>query len=66
MAAATRCASVTASRETGGLSRDPPGRAGNAFAESWNVTDIAADMFAINRGFGCPAAQAWLASIRRL
>jgi hypothetical protein len=28
-----------------------------AFAEGWNVTDIAADTFAINRGFGSPAAQ---------
>ena len=37
-----------------------------AFAGGWNVTGIAADTFAINRGFGPPAAQAWLAAIRRL
>lgn len=37
-----------------------------AFADGWAVTDIAADAFAINPGFGAPAAQAWLATIRRL
>jgi SAM-dependent methyltransferase len=37
-----------------------------AFAEGWNVGDIAADTFAINLGFGAPEAQSWLAAIRRL
>ena len=37
-----------------------------AFAEGWNVTGITADTFAINRGSGAAAAQAWLAAIRRL
>ena len=37
-----------------------------AFGEGWNVTGIAADAFAINPGFGTPAAGAWLATIRRL
>jgi hypothetical protein len=37
-----------------------------AFAEGWNVTGIAAGAFAINPGSGTPAAQAWLATIRRL
>ncbi len=37
-----------------------------AFGEGWNVTGIAADAFAINPGFGTPAAAAWLATIRRL
>ena len=37
-----------------------------AFGEGWNVTGIAVDAFAINPGFGTPAAEAWLATIRRL
>jgi hypothetical protein len=37
-----------------------------AFGEGWNVTDIAVDAFAINPGFGTQAAEAWLATIRRL
>jgi SAM-dependent methyltransferase len=37
-----------------------------AFGGGWAVTDIAADAFAINPGFGTPTAQAWLATIRRL
>jgi SAM-dependent methyltransferase len=37
-----------------------------AFGGGWAVTDIAADAFGINPGFGTPTAQAWLATIRRL
>jgi SAM-dependent methyltransferase len=37
-----------------------------AFGGGWAVTDIAADAFGINPGFGAPTAQAWLATIRRL
>ncbi len=37
-----------------------------AFAGGWDVTGIEADAFAINPGFGTPAAEAWLATIRRL
>jgi SAM-dependent methyltransferase len=37
-----------------------------AFADGWDVTGIEADAFAISPGFGTPAAEAWLATIRRL
>jgi SAM-dependent methyltransferase len=37
-----------------------------AFSDGWSVTDIAADTFDINPGFGTAVAQAWLATIRRL
>ena len=37
-----------------------------AFADGWAVTDIAADEFLLNPGMGTPAAQAWLASLRRI
>jgi SAM-dependent methyltransferase len=37
-----------------------------AFRDGWDVTEIAADTFEINEGFGTPAVQAWLATIRRL
>jgi cyclopropane fatty-acyl-phospholipid synthase-like methyltransferase len=36
-----------------------------AFADGWKVESITADTFEINPGFGTPAAQAWLAAIRR-
>ena len=38
----------------------------SAFGDGWTVADITADTFAINPGYGAPAAQAWLATIRRL
>jgi len=38
----------------------------DAFRDGWSVTDITADAFDLNRGFGPAAAQAWLATIRRL
>jgi hypothetical protein len=38
---------------------------GTAFADGWTVIGIAADTLAINPGLGSPAAQTWLASIRR-
>ncbi len=37
-----------------------------AFGDGWNIASITADTFAINPGIGTPAAQAWLATIRRL
>jgi cyclopropane fatty-acyl-phospholipid synthase-like methyltransferase len=37
----------------------------DAFSDGWAVTDIAADAFDINPGFGGMAAQAWRATIRR-
>jgi len=36
-----------------------------AFSEGWDVTAIVADAFELNPGLGTPAAQAWLATIRR-
>jgi SAM-dependent methyltransferase len=36
-----------------------------AFSDGWSVTGIAADTFEVNPGFPTPAAQAWLATIRR-
>jgi SAM-dependent methyltransferase len=36
-----------------------------AFSDGWDVTDIAAGAFELNRGMPFPAAQAWLATIRR-
>ena len=37
-----------------------------AFGDGWAVTQIAADAFTINPGFGTPTAHTWLATIRRL
>jgi SAM-dependent methyltransferase len=37
-----------------------------AFRDGWSVTDIVADAFELNPGFGTTGAQAWLATIRRL
>jgi len=37
-----------------------------AFADGWSFTGIAADEFLLNPGMGTPAAQAWLASLRRI
>jgi SAM-dependent methyltransferase len=36
-----------------------------AFSDGWDVTDIAAGAFELNRGMPFPAAQAWLATVRR-
>lgn len=36
-----------------------------AFSDGWDVTDIAAGVFELNQGMPFPAAQAWLAAIRR-
>ena len=36
-----------------------------AFSDGWAVTTIVADAFEVNPGLGTPAAQAWLATIRR-
>jgi cyclopropane fatty-acyl-phospholipid synthase-like methyltransferase len=37
-----------------------------AFSDGWAVTAIVAEAFEVNPGFGAPAAQAWLATIRRI
>ena len=37
-----------------------------AFSDGWAVTAIVAEAFEVNPGFGAPAAQAWLATIRRM
>ncbi len=37
-----------------------------AFRDGWSVTDVTADTFDLNPGFDAAAAQAWLATIRRL
>jgi len=37
-----------------------------AFSDGWAVTAIVADAFELNPGLGTPAAQAWLATIRRI
>ena len=37
-----------------------------AFGDSWAITGIAADTFAINPVFGTSTAHAWLATIHRL
>ena len=37
----------------------------SAFSDGWAVTAIVADAFELNPGLGTPAAQAWLATIRR-
>jgi SAM-dependent methyltransferase len=37
-----------------------------SFGDGWNVADISADQFELNRGFGPTAAQSWLATIHRL
>jgi SAM-dependent methyltransferase len=36
-----------------------------AFGDGWDVVDIVAAEFMLTRGFSTPAAQAWLATIRR-
>jgi SAM-dependent methyltransferase len=38
----------------------------DAFRDGWSVTDITADAFDLTPGFGGDAAQAWLATLRRL
>jgi SAM-dependent methyltransferase len=37
-----------------------------AFADGWTVVSIMADTFEVNRDFGSPTAQAWLAILRRV
>jgi cyclopropane fatty-acyl-phospholipid synthase-like methyltransferase len=37
-----------------------------AFGDGWSVEDVVPDAFEINAGMGTPAAQAWLATIRRV
>ena len=37
----------------------------SAFSDGWTITGIAADTFEANPSFPTPAAQAWLATIRR-
>jgi cyclopropane fatty-acyl-phospholipid synthase-like methyltransferase len=37
-----------------------------AFGDGWNVADISADQFELNRNFGPTSAQAWLATIYRV
>jgi cyclopropane fatty-acyl-phospholipid synthase-like methyltransferase len=37
-----------------------------AFSDGWAVAAIVAEAFEVNPGFGAPAAQAWLATIRRI
>jgi SAM-dependent methyltransferase len=37
-----------------------------AFGDGWSVEDVVPDTFKINDGMGTPAAQAWLATIRRI
>jgi SAM-dependent methyltransferase len=36
-----------------------------AFADGWDVADISADQFEVNRDFGASTAEAWLATIHR-
>jgi SAM-dependent methyltransferase len=36
-----------------------------AFADGWEVADIVADQFEVNRDFGASTAEAWLATIHR-